>query len=1059
MAAGRRQAKKAVPLSQDTLERLATTRKSRKQLAEEERIARELEEAEAAEEERRRREAAEAKAKAEEEARARDAARIAASQAAIDAKRSALQRLVDGKSRKKTLSEEAAKAKVEEGLRREQVAAEERMSARMRDRGVRSDALSLSMERLARSNASALHRISQSSRAMAELARRQSDRAASVQTAAAQDAIKKGGPSMSAAPLKAAAAAAASAAAAGFSPASASPRASPRVSASPRASPRQPQARPCSPAACPSAASSPVSSPASSSTQSRAMDDEQRLALRQTVPAWAVAHGMGSALYPGEAEAGAETRHIERMNAVRRNDGSPFARGGASPRASSPRASSPRCGANDGSQSARSDMSNGSSARSSSPRCASPRCGSPRPSSTTRSMVGNVRMGAYNAAVRKAILDVAEASLSSPRDAADASADASSPFADGPRPALFSADAPAHLPEIREPTAVAAAAKPADSTLPPPPLPPPPPPQQPAPRTSADIQPPPPPVATPPPIEATSTSTATCSSLVSADADTAAAADRLASRAARALSLEAAAQVAVDAAEAEVRTLPASLPRPAAISTPETFSPLSGGEDDMGTRYPRLMRKADGSLSGSPADLQRAVQLLASLGVQIHGSPPSDPTDRPVSDRAPSPLSDGTGSIATTATPEGLPPRLADVAGGGRSSEDGGGESLLGADDADRWLLTAEHRLLYGAAFESSVAIEGGKMQRARATRHLAKSGLAPMWLDHAMQLVGAPPAVAQISELQFVVAMRLVSKGAPLPPTLPPQLALVLQPPTPQDPAPLQDSPPRLSLFAQAASFQSPPSAPSGIMQQATATPPTDPREAWSGTDARGDMILAQKSPLSSPNGRYGVRLRLNFEGQTSCVIGRASPSSAGLPNAELPIIGAPSASTVSAATTATSARVALGAQTRERIRMQLQEERAISQSHTVSRPSPVSTVDAAAQCAIPFVSPAALQQTRHEPTRDKVALPAVQGKVSPRWRPTRSSSEKEVAHVAVQAELPWSSPSLLGGARQHPAQSEGEFDPLAYHARIRIVDDESTGRLSASMRVYDGDRPWDQQ
>ena len=72
-------------------------------------------------------------------------------------------------------------------------------------------------------------------------------------------------------------------------------------------------------------------------------------------------------------------------------------------------------------------------------------------------------------------------------------------------------------------------------------------------------------------------------------------------------------------------------------------------------------------------------------------------------------------------------------------------------------------------------------MPQARAMRHMSKSNLPAYLLEHAMALVttstGSSGAAAAsegegaISEIQFVIAMLLVSKGPPLPEVLPIEL------------------------------------------------------------------------------------------------------------------------------------------------------------------------------------------------------------------------------------------------------------------------------------------------
>ena len=164
------------------------------------------------EEERLEAEAARIRAEEEERLRQIDEMR-AAQQAKIDRRNAVLQRLTEGKSRKQARAEELAKVRLEEELKVQKQAEEARARERMMRRHGNRYAIEESIARLAQSNTSALHRISQSSKAMAELARREASKAASVQAAARESAAivtgDERGSAMSAPACAAAAAAAA----------------------------------------------------------------------------------------------------------------------------------------------------------------------------------------------------------------------------------------------------------------------------------------------------------------------------------------------------------------------------------------------------------------------------------------------------------------------------------------------------------------------------------------------------------------------------------------------------------------------------------------------------------------------------------------------------------------------------------------------------------------------------------------------------------------------------------------------------------------------------------
>ena len=94
-----------------------------------------------------------------------------------------------------------------------------------------------------------------------------------------------------------------------------------------------------------------------------------------------------------------------------------------------------------------------------------------------------------------------------------------------------------------------------------------------------------------------------------------------------------------------------------------------------------------------------------------------------------------------------------------------------------RWVLTAEHRLLYGSAFEGSVSSDSDLMPWDKARRHMSRSGLPEAQIEQVLTMVVQPASAAGLSENQFVVAMLLVSKGLPLPTSLPLPLLPMIAP------------------------------------------------------------------------------------------------------------------------------------------------------------------------------------------------------------------------------------------------------------------------------------------
>lgn len=504
----------------------------------------------------------------------------------------------------------------------------------------------------------------------------------------------------------------------------------------------------------------------------------------------------------------------------------------------------------------------------------------------------------------------------------------------------------------------------------------------------------------------------------------AAASARLDARAAEAAALHAIEQEEASAAAAAAARSTASPSPPPGISV----SPSSHGAPttsfsrppplDERLVSPKLTLAPDGSLrGGSPSDLQRAMQLLASLGVNIQVD---------VSD--PNPAAAGRGTVETASPPHTPPPRGAASSSplgspvGSSMSPVGSSNGAISPDSEDvraRWPLTAEHRLLYGAAFESGVGIEGGRMARARAMRHLGKSSLPRYLLEHALELVGCPAEAIDVAEMQFVIAMLLVSRGPPLPPTLPLHLRAELEE--------RRDEPPPHVVERQSAPpppVQLPPS-PSALGAAGAAGAAA--AAAAAATVAAG--AVASRATMPPPT-HFAVRIGIGAGGRARCSIVSRFPARLSMPISPTSPGGADAAS-----------RSALGASTRERVRSQLQGER--SDVRMLAR-EVARAVEASTQCDLPFVS--------HSPR--PASWPAAAGNAAAaaaRSSALLMASGAGVRDAAVQVAIPFATADARGGraADIQPAP----FNPLNYRARILLDDASGDVRL----RVFNGERPWD--
>ncbi|KAL1498465.1 hypothetical protein AB1Y20_013790 [Prymnesium parvum] len=93
-----------------------------------------------------------------------------------------------------------------------------------------------------------------------------------------------------------------------------------------------------------------------------------------------------------------------------------------------------------------------------------------------------------------------------------------------------------------------------------------------------------------------------------------------------------------------------------------------------------------------------------------------------------------------------------------------------------RWKVSPEARLLFGSTFETTVGVDGTRMQRDRAMRHILRSGVAQTTVEDILRVVA--PSGGRLDEGQFVIAMLLASRlaeGIPMPTPLPEELAQAL--------------------------------------------------------------------------------------------------------------------------------------------------------------------------------------------------------------------------------------------------------------------------------------------
>ena len=560
----------------------------------------------------------------------------------------------------------------------------------------------------------------------------------------------------------------------------------------------------------------------------------------------------------------------------------------------------------------------------------------------------------------------------------------------------------------------------------------------------------------------------------------------------------------------------------------------------------RLTLTPDGKgLAGkTPADLTRAMELLSSLGVSIQAgeggggekgaaaatatSPPQQqslntrallsPRFTSSSPTSPQPTSPVSPSSPTATSPQPTSPPPIPPPPPPSQPEPAAASSSPPA--SSRWTLTAEHRLLYGAAFESTVAVDGGYMPRARAMRHMSKSNLPAYLLEHAMALVtsisgsgaaGASEGEGAISEIQFVIAMLLVSKGPPLPEVLPIELqeeiltasvnaansaSTIAAPPPPLPPLPPLPVIPKLpklppaaahastSIFAQlggreevevvvevgdaahatetksknpfyleavaaAAEVVEVSDAAAAETKQSPSPPPQQQPRPWQWTTS--DTVEVPPPPQQQPPPRFVVRIGQTSSGKTRCTILSTHPKA-------LPPFPPP--------TTWRTDRTALGAKTRERMLLQLQSEREDRDKlskETTALPT-IPSLAAIANMRVEEGVEVGTQCDRRLVSATQIALTNAQrlsisyGGHGPLLQAPFTTLARRIRHPdgrvdeGVQAALPWSTPAL-----QHPRaiqlpQPLPAFNPLHYAARIVMEDGE------VRLKIVDAKgRPWD--
>ena len=270
---------------------------------------------------------------------------------------------------------------------------------------------------------------------------------------------------------------------------------------------------------------------------------------------------------------------------------------------------------------------------------------------------------------------------------------------------------------------------------------------------------------------------------------------------------------------------------------PPPTSPKTGEPADLGSTStrapttPSLTLTSDGgALMGSSKDVKQAIDLLSSLGVQVSGASTVDaPATTSVASFAqasgspshsPSPL--------TSASIQSLPAGLLMRAAPSNSDRTTSAPRLpLAFESSSRWALATEQRLLYGQAFEDIVGPDAmasadtrnqasvgtgcqgadrcspptARMQRLRAIRFMSRAGLSQAHVDYVLSLVAQPMAdlnEAQVrmqqcpcdlaagkpqpllfvhaTLVQFVAASLILTKGLPLPATLPSELRLYIE-------------------------------------------------------------------------------------------------------------------------------------------------------------------------------------------------------------------------------------------------------------------------------------------
>jgi hypothetical protein len=374
--------------------------------------------------------------------------------------------------------------------------------------------------------------------------------------------------------------------------------------------------------------------------------------------------------------------------------------------------------------------------------------------------------------------------------------------------------------------------------------------------------------------------------------------------------------------------------------------------------------------------------------------------------------------------------------------------------------------------FDNAVgAAQVARMPRSLARRHMSRSGLGDSLVEHALRLV-APHAAGSsdlddnLDEAQFVTAMLLVSKGAPLPTRLPPSL-LALVGTSIHHPA--ATTPPFAVLGPQAA----------------------PPSSLFSKLATRDRDVAEQPAPAESP-----PTTRNSREG---------GGSAAGLGGADMPPEGRGGSSNG-------QSRPPPSSTISPPLPPQVVAQLHMGPADTEARFRLLVTFDRSTQCALPLVS----QLQKWPPAAERNAPRASSTPPPSSPMPERSlTAGMEV--VATQAALPWVSHNLrsregggdMGGDR-HPhtrdspppppppppppaasliaslsaaarqwggsfpklssppqaqpppqstlpdAASDEEFGPQAFSVRVSLGEDEDE-QYAPVARVYHGHAPWE--